>query len=428
MSDLDLLTVWVRDARPRTLALVADLSDEQWLGPRLPIVNPLRWQVGHLAWFQEKWVLRRSGMPWLWPDADALYDPAQVPHAARWDLPLPARTETLDYLERVQQRVLERTQQSVSDEDRYFLRLAVFHEDVQGEAILHARQALGYPAPPLPEAAPAGAAAGPWPGDVQVPGGTFLLGAPADEPFALDNERAAHPVAVRPFAIARAPVTQGEFQAFVERGGYHRPQVWSDEAWRWRQAVGATQPVYWRRSADGSWQRRHFDRWLPLEPHQPMVYVSGYEAEAYCRWVGRRLPIEAEWEAAAVAEPDAAGRLAPGKRRFPWGDAPPGPTQAHTDAPTRGCIDVAALPDGDSAFGCRQLLGNVWEWTASDFLPYPGFAAGPGPDYSLPHFGTHKVLRGGCFATPARLLRCTWRHFHTPDRRDVGAGFRTCAL
>jgi iron(II)-dependent oxidoreductase len=157
-----------------------------------------------------------------------------------------------------------------------------------------------------------------------------------------------------------------------------------------------------------------------------MLHVNWYEAQAYCRWAGRRLPTEAEWEVAAAGEPAGAG-LAPHKRRFPWGDEPPTPERAQLDDRCAGCADVAARPAGDSAFGCRQMIGNAWEWTASVFQPYPGFVADPYREYSEPWFGDHMVLRGGCWATCARLLRNTWRNFYEPDRRDVWAGFRTCA-
>jgi iron(II)-dependent oxidoreductase len=261
-----------------------------------------------------------------------------------------------------------------------------------------------------------------------VPGGIFQLGATPAEPFVFDNEKWAHPVHLKPFRIARAPVTQAEFAAFVEDNGYRRQELWSPQGWQWREGTAAEHPVYWQRQAQG-WQRRDFDRWRLLEPHRPVLHVNWYEADAYCRWARRRLPSEAEWEAAAGSEPAANGReLAQHKRRFPWGDICPTGRQANLEWENLGCVDVAALETGDSAFGCRQMIGNVWEWTADDFGPYPGFAADPYRDYSLPWFGTHKVLRGGCWATRARLLRNTWRNFYTPDRRDVWAGFRTCAI
>jgi iron(II)-dependent oxidoreductase len=421
---------WVRDARQRTLDLIADLTDNMLLGPRLPIVNPLLWEIGHLAWFQEKWVLRHAaGRPPLRTDADALYDSATVPHDTRWDLPLPSRKETLAYMAEVQDRVLRRLQErEPTAEDVYFVRLSVFHEDMHAEAFLYTRQTLGYPRPRLPGAVSQPPPAGPLRGDVPVPGGTFRSGAAPDEPFVFDNEKWAHPVDLKPFTIARAPVTQAEFAAFVDAGGYRTKDYWSPQGWKWREVAGAQHPVYWQRRSGGGWARRDFDRWVPLEAYRPMLHVNWYEAEAWCNWAGRRLPTEAEWEAAAVAEPDPqSGGLSGRKRRYPWGDDAEA-SRANLDARVLGCMDVGALSAGDSAFGCRQMLGNVWEWVQDDFGPYPGFVADPYKEYSQPWFGTHKVLRGGCWVTRLRLLRNTWRNFYTPDRRDVWAGFRTCAL
>ena len=212
----------------------------------------------------------------------------------------------------------------------------------------------------------------------------------------------------------------------MEDGGYARRELWNEDGWRWRAGAAAEHPVYWRR--DGKqWRRRAFDRWVPLEPHRPLLHVNWYEADAFCRWAKRRLPTEAEWEAAAAGESTAEGVLSPRRRRYPWGAAPPTPARAHLDGTDHGCIDVGALPEGDSAFGARQMIGNVWEWCADDFQPFPGFAPDPYREYSEPWFGTHKVLRGGCFATRARLIRNGYRNFYTPDRRDVWCGFRTCA-
>lgn len=416
------------DARQQTLARVQDLDEKQLLGPRLVIVNPPLWELGHVGWFQEYWVLRHAASrPPLRPDGDALYDSSRVPHDLRWDLPLPSREDTLTYLATVSDRVLELVRQVGDDPTvRYFVQLAIFHEDMHGEAFAYTRQTLAYGAAGGPVSV-GDEGGGPLLGDARVPGGRFLLGAPGDEPFVFDNEKWAHPIAVRPFTIARAPVTQAEFAAFVDDGGYHRESLWSDAGRRWRSTAGADHPVYWRRDQDG-WHRRHFDRWVPLEPHRPVIHVNGYEAEAYCTWARRRLPTEAEWEVAAAGEPGPDGHLAARKRRFPWGDEPPTPTRTNLDARLEGCADVGAFAAGDSAFGCRQMLGNVWEWTATTFAPYPGFEIDPYREYSAPWFGTHKVLRGGCWQTRARLLRNTWRNFYTPDRRDIWAGFRTCAL
>jgi gamma-glutamyl hercynylcysteine S-oxide synthase len=417
------LSAAVTDARDRSLALVADLSDAQLMGPRLPTVSPLLWEIGHAAWFQEKWVLRDGGrLPSIRSDADALWDSMAIPHDVRWDLPLPSREETFNYSRQVLARCLETLEQP--DGPRRMLHLlTLFHEDMHTEAFTYTRQTLAYPPPAfLPALPPARAEAGPLPGDVHLPGGEFRLGAEPEAPFVFDNEQWSHPVEVAPFAIARAPVTQGEFAAFVEDGGYRREALWSPEGWAWRAEAGAEQPLYWRRGGGGGWERRDFDRWARLEPHRPALHVNWHEAGAYCRWAGRRLPTEAEWEMAASWDP-AAGR----KRRYPWGDTAPGEEHANLDWRGRGCVDVAAFPAGDSPAGCRQMIGNVWEWVTDTFAPYPGFEPGPYREYSEPWFHTHKVLRGGCWATRSRLIRTTWRNFYQPHRRDVWAGFRTCA-
>ena len=416
------LAGWVHDARRSTIDLVSDLSDEQLVGPMLPIVNPLLWEVGHLAWFQERFVLRQAcGEPPVRSDADAIWDSAAIPHDTRWRLALPGRAETLAYAEEVGDRVVERVLGS-GDNDvvLHFARYTVGHDDMHAEAITYTRQTLGYPQPSLPGIPvfdEAGSPGGPLPGDAEVAGATFLLGALRREPFVFDNEKWAHPVAVEPFALARAAVTQSEFAAFVDDGGYQRPGLWGDEGWRWRRGAGAEHPVYWRRRDDG-WQRRHFDRWVGLEPHRPVAHLSWHEADAYCRWAGRRLPSEAEWELAATGHP---------KRRFPWGNDDPEPRHANLDWRAMGTMDVGGLPEGDGPFGCRQMSGNVWEWTATTFGPYPNFERDAYQDMSEPWFGSRKVLRGGAWATRSRFLRSTTRNYFTPDRRDVFAGFRTCA-
>ncbi len=325
---------------------------------------------------------------------------------------------------------------------RYFTLLSVFHEDMHGEAFAYTRQTLGWPRPrltglePEPPRPPSGqtgeeAAARPAAlGDADIPGGRFRLGAePAPPPpFVFDNEKWAHEVEVAPFRIARTATCQAEFAAFVEDGGYLRPELWTGPGRAWLLAARAEHPLYWRRAPGSGWERRVWDRWVPLEPDRPVLHVNAFEAEAYCAWAGRRLPTELEWEVAAAGEPDPSGRsLGPRKRPYPWGDAPPDGSRANLDFARGDTLDVQALPDGDSAFGCRQMWGNVWEWTATAFAPYPGFVADPYKEYSEPWFHDHRVLRGGCFVTRARLLRNTWRNFYKPDRRDVWAGFRTCA-
>lgn len=417
-SDSDRLTSCLRDARERTLALIADLSDDQLLGPRLSILNPLLWEIGHVAWFQEKWLLRRQGQPSLHDLADVLYDSAAIAHDTRWDLHLPSRHATLGYMSGVLDRVLKSLENGVDDENAYFARLALFHEDMHDEAFTYTRQTLGYPVPSLTGTPLTLDHQGPYPGDAGVEGGSFKLGAFPANSFVFDNEKWAHDVAIKSFSIAKTPVTQEQFSEFVNDGGYSRKDLWSAEGHAWLSKVQANQPLYWRFHSR-QWERRRFDRWVKMEPNRPMIHVNWFEADAYCRWARRRLPTEAEWEYAAAG---------PQKQKFPWGEDEPSAQRANLDWQFGDCVDVSAFPLGDSWCGCRQMIGNIWEWTADDFLPYPGFSADPYKEYSEPWFGNHKVLRGGCWASRSRLIRNTWRNFYTPDRRDVWSGFRTCAL
>ncbi len=442
----------LKETRARTLELVDDLDETQLIGPRLQIVNPLRWEIGHLAWFQEFWVLRHlCNQPPILKHGDELYDSARVAHDTRWDLPLLERDETLVYMRQVLERVIEQAScgsrglMNAQGYDRdYFLNLVLLHEQMHDEAITYTRQTLSYPVPAigialkqaddrqanearLPEINPPNTQTD-LSDDAEIPGGKFTLGSIGEQGFVFDNEQLAHEIEILPFAISKTAVTNSEFRHFVEESGYSRSEFWTVEGWRWRMSVRAELPVYWRREGSGRWLRRNFDEWLALDDNLPVIHVNWYEADAYCRWAGRRLPTETEWEMAASAESVTEGRRIKDKRRYPWGDDAPPAERANLDWRAMGCIPVDALPGGDSAFGCRQMIGNVWEWTASDFHPYPGFVAGPYKEYSEPWFGNHKVLRGGCWVTRSRLIHNTYRNFYPPDRRDVWAGFRTCAL
>jgi iron(II)-dependent oxidoreductase len=432
-STLDLIEA-LQEARERTLELIEDLNDGQLMGPRLRIVNPLRWEIGHVAWFQEFWILRHvGGLPAILTGGDSLYDSARVAHDTRWDLPLPSRAETLGYMKQVLDRVCDSDDRRKRDaidgyDETYFLHLVLFHEQMHAEAITYTRQTLCCRRPRLVIAEHSMSnLTGEVSGDAYVPGGKFALGPSSSEPFVFDNEQQPHGVEVEPFSISKTAVTNGEFAAFVGDGGYTRRELWSEEGWQWKQSAGAEHPVYWQPQSNGRWLRRDFDQWVELQDRVAVIHVNWYEADAYCRWSGRRLPTEAEWEMAASCEPSLDGSISDHKRRYPWGDEQPTADRANLDWRAMGCIEVDALPAGDSAFGCRQMAGNTWEWTSTAFGAYPGFVAGPYKEYSEPWFGDHKVLRGGCWATRSSLIRSAYRNFYTPDRRDVWAGFRTCA-
>src|SRR5882672_7830972 len=389
------LSQQLRDARQRTRLLTRDLEGPQLFGPKLAIVNPVLWELGHVAWFQEHWCLRlradESLSESVLDGADALYDSAKVAHDTRWDPPLPDLSATLEFQDRVLDRVLARLEREPDNEwFLYFVQLALFHEDMHAEAFHYTRQTLGY-ADPLDRH---NAGKGALDGDVELPGGEFLLGAARNSGFHFDNEKWAHPVKLKPFRIARTPVTNAQFLEFVRDGGYQRRDLWAPEGWNWKDQAGG--PRYWVERA-GEWRERRFDEEVRLDGDLPVMHVNWHEASAFCRYSGRRLPSEAEWERAASFS-----RGAP--------------------------ANLGEFAHGDGVTDCRQMLGNVWEWTSSTFMPYPGFVRDPYREYSEPWFGTHRVLRGGSFATPARLISNTWRNFYTPDRGDIFAGFRTCGI
>lgn len=414
----------LRAARERTLLLATDLTGAQLLGPKLAIVNPPLWEIAHVAWFQEYWCLRYRAenefAPSLIANADLLYDSARVAHHTRWDIPLLPFEAVLRYLAAVLDRIVERLERTPDDQTlRYFAELAAAHEEMHGEAFTYLRQTLGYVRPPVRGGAmPAGAAA---PGDVMINGGEFMLGAPRSDSFVFDNEKWEHRVALQPFAISRTAVSNEEFAAFIDDGGYQRRELWCADGWQWRAGADAGSPVYWTKEG-GRWLQRIYDQMEPLHAGAAVMHVNWYEADAWCRWAGRRLPAEAEWEMAAAGAP-ARGS----KRSYPWGDQPPDAARANLHGVCGAVAPVGAFAAGDSAWGCRQMIGNVWEWTADWFNPYPCYERDPYKEYSDPWFGNHKALRGGCFATSSALIRNTWRNFYTPDRRDVFAGFRTCA-
>ncbi len=422
------------DARKVELELLEEIPDSQMLGTKAHFVEPPIWEFGHVGWFQEYWILRHlDGKETLLPGSDGIYDSFHVSYKLRWDHAFPSRRETRAYIGEVLKRSLGRLDsRQPTEREQYFYTLAALHEDMHTENLTLIQQTLGFKRPTLSILDPAFASPSVDPSyarrDVAIPGGTFLLGAMSDEPFVFDNEKWAHPVEVKPFRISSTAVTNAEYAAFVDDDGYRRREFWDRRGWEWRRREGAEHPLFWRRGADGRWSERRFDQVVPLEPWHPVVHINWYEAEAYCRWAKRRLPTEAEWELAASAEPAPGGHGITGrKRRFPWGDDAPMPERANLDYRAGGTVDVRALPAGDSAFGCRQMIGNVWEWVADTFEPYPGFVCDPYREYSQPYFGKKKVLKGGCWTTRSRLVRNSWRNFYMHHRRNIFAGFRTCA-
>ena len=421
------------DTRKRELEVLDNLTHDQLYGAQMKSIEPPIWEMGHVGWFQDRWILQNlDEKEPVSTDADNLYDSFNIPNAERWDLAFPSFGETYEYITEVLSRIVQRLDgRELTPEDVYFYRLVINHEDMHSETMVHIRQTLGYKRPSINNirTTPPAIDTDFTLHDVSIPGGTYLLGATEDMDFVLDNEKWAHPIELQPFKISATPVTVEQYKAFVEAGGYQDRSLWSDEGWAWREKAQAEKPIYWQKEADGTWCMRWFEQTVPLQPYHPMMHVNYYEANAYCKWAGRRLPTEAEWELAASGELTEDGQgFTTTKRLFPWGDSQPTQAQANLDSEALGPIDVRALPEGDSAFGVRQMIGNVWEWTADTFDAYPGFVIDPYDTYSEPSFGQQKVLRGGCWVTRSRVIRNTWRNFYTPDRNNIFAGFRTVAL
>lgn len=426
----DHLSAIMHSARQRTLELLEGLSDEQLVGPKLPILNPTIWEIGHVAWFHEFFILRQEyGHDPLLDRGDALYDSIAVAHDTRWDLPVYPLGEMKDYMARVLDTLVDRLDGGdASERDSYLYQFTAFHEDMHDEAFTWARQTLAYPTPAFAPDGPRSqrtAQTGGLDGDADIPGGAFRLGSEPDDAFVFDNEKWARPVEIAPFRMAKAPVTCAQFAEFVENGGYETDKLWTGEGLRWRQETSARHPVYWRRDSSGGWQVRLFDVWNDLAPESPVVHVNWHEANAYCAWAGRRLPTEAEWEFAATMRPGSDGSLV--KTDYPWGDAPMTAAHANMDGFGLGCADVADYAAGDNAWGCRQLIGNIWEWTADTFGPFDGFAPDDYKEYSEPLFGTTKALRGGSWVTRSRYVNARYRNYFGPERSDIFCGFRTCA-
>ena len=402
------------EARRRTLTLIADVSDDDLDRVHDPLMSPLVWDLGHIAAFEDLWLAQRTGgLTSLRPDLLEVYDADETPRAQRGDVPYLRRDEALEFLAAVRARSLDVLDRA--DRIGPVWEMVVQHEHQHNETMLQTLQ-LAEPGVYAPErrSHPPGGSGG---DSVRVDAGPFPMGDPGAA-FAYDNERPQHVVDVPAFEIDRTAVTNAAYRAFVEDGGYGRRELWSRDGWAWRQAHGVDRPLYWTEGG----RVRSFDRLDALNPELPVMHVSWYEADAYARWRGARLPTEVEWEKAASWD-EVAGE----KRRFPWGDDPPGPSRVNLDQLGFGAAPVGAFPEGASAYGVLGMVGDCWEWTASDFDGYPGFRAYPYREYSEVFFGgDYKVLRGASWAARPSVARATFRNWDHPQRRQLFAGFR-CA-
>ncbi|KUG51286.1 sulfatase-modifying factor 1 [Kocuria rosea subsp. polaris] len=414
-------------SRRRVHALTA-CDDAELLAQHSPLMSPLVWDLAHVGSQEELWLVRDvGGLEPLRPEIDSLYDAFEHSRSSRPSLPLLDPAESRAYIGEVRAKaldILDRVPLEGSPllESGFAFTMIVQHEQQHAETMLATHQLrTGAPvlhAEPLDAAVRAPRGTG-LPREVHVPAGSFTMGSSVD-PWALDNERPAHEVHVPGFWIDTRPISNADLAGFVADGGYDREDLWSPAGWAHRQRTGISAPGFWRREA-GQWWRRRFGVVEPVPGDEPVQHVSYWEAEAYARWAGRRLPTEAEWEKAARWDP-ATGR----SRRFPWGDEEPTTRHANLGGTALRPAPVGSCPAGASPLGVHQLIGDVWEWTSSDFLPYPGFRAFPYREYSEVFFGPEqKVLRGGSWATDPAACRGTFRNWDYPVRRQIFTGFRT---
>ncbi len=414
-------------ARERTLLLVASLTDEDLRVQHDPLMSPILWDLGHIAHFEELWLTRNLSGKIEFSEMPGMYNPFEYPRATRAALPLPSlhaliRTAAeirADTLSALQSADLQSTHPLLAG--GFVYNMVLQHEYQHNETILQTLQLKSgepYRAPRAITAPPSGSDA--FDRMVHVNAGAYLIGTD-DRTAAYDNERPQHWVKVDTFEIDAAPVTNAAYEQFIMDGGYQRPEFWSDDGRAWLADSGALAPKHWVASTDG-WTTRTMDVVAPIASDHPVCHVCYHEAAAYARWAGKRLPTEQEWEIAASWNPGTAS-----SQRFPWGAADPTALHANVDQLFFGTTPVGAFEQNVSPLGCYGMIGDVWEWTSSDFTGYPGFVAYPYPEYSETFFGTeYKVLRGGSWATRPGAIRNTFRNWDYPIRRQIFSGFR-CA-
>jgi iron(II)-dependent oxidoreductase len=421
------LSARMLEARARTLLLLSSLSSEDLRVQHDPLMSPIIWDLGHIVHFEELWLTRNLAGPVEFSEMPGMYDPFEHPRATRAALPLPTLAELTGKAAEIRRRVLDvlaSTSFSTLNPllaGGFVYNMVLQHEYQHNETILQTLQlktGQPYRAPRVANLPAHGT--GNFNRMIHVESGVYPIGTD-DRTAAYDNERPRHTVKVNGFWIDAAPVTNGAYAEFVAAGGYEKLELWSEAGRAWLADSQAQAPKYWEWNED-EWITRMMDRVAAINPHHPVCHVCFHEAEAFARWADKRLPTEFEWEIAASWDPATETATA-----YPWGNAAPDPLRANVDQLTFGTSPVGAYQTNISPLGCYGMIGDVWEWTSSDFAGYPGFSAFPYPEYSQAFFGTdYKVLRGGSWATRSGAIRNTFRNWDFPIRRQIFSGFR-CA-
>jgi iron(II)-dependent oxidoreductase len=424
------LVAALTEARARTLLLVASLSDDDLRRQHDPLMGPILWDLGHIAEFEYLWLVQNLEGEVKFGEMPGLYNPFEHPRRVRGQLQLPSARATLEHLADVRSRVLpglicaDPLEKETLLANGYVYRMVLQHEYQHNETMLQTlrlKQDEPYH-PPIAFQPPLDGAELAGDGEmVGFPGGAVQFGT-QDRSAAYDNERPQHEIELAPFSIDVTPVTNAQYLEFMRDGGYRRKDLWTNAGWAWREEnTDVNAPKYWRADGD-AWMADRFDWIGPVPPQHPVCHVCFHEAEAFARWAGKRLPTEAEWEAAASWDP-ALRR----KNLYPWGDRAPTVAEANIDQLMFNTAPVGAYRTNYSPIGCYGMIGDVWEWTSSDFGPYPGYQTFPYPEYSEVFFGSeYKVLRGGSWATRPGAIRNTFRNWDYPIRRQIFSGFR-CA-
>jgi ergothioneine biosynthesis protein EgtB len=405
--------------RAETLALAAPLSPEDQQAQSMPDASPTKWHLAHTTWFFETFVLAPhvpefaafdAGFDYLFNSYYEAVGPRH-PRPARGLLTRPGLARVLEWRARTDEaltRFVETASDAAFARAAPMIELGLHHEEQHQELILMDALHLFSLNPLAPAYAPQAASAvasaqggepSAWTG---FAGGLVEIGhdaARAGAPFAFDNEGPRHRVWLEDYALANRLVTNGEFAEFVAAGGYDDPLLWLADGWEWVRAEGARHPLYWREQ-DGVWSEFTLRGLLPLDPARPVAHISHYEADAYARFRGARLPTEAEWESAAQRSAAPTANLL-GRRAF----------------------QALAVDHGDAP---RQMIGDLWEWTRTAYAPYPGFAPASGAvgEYNGKFMSGQMVLRGGSFATADEHIRIAYRNFFYPHQRWMFSGLR----